>query len=66
MATGSMPFDTIEEILVGRYNDTDIEDADLRDLLAKMLILDPQKRARMDEVLAHPWLLMRDSKRAKK
>ncbi|GAM26638.1 hypothetical protein SAMD00019534_098130 [Acytostelium subglobosum LB1] len=41
-----------------RFNDTfsNVEDKEVLDLLSKILILDPTKRASIEEILAHPFL----------
>ncbi|KAM5273492.1 sperm motility kinase Z-like [Ctenodactylus gundi] len=58
----SFPFPgTSEEvamkILAGRYTCPPHLSPHLRDLIGRLLCLDPQQRPTMDQVLRHPWLL---------
>eukprot|EP00419_Tripos_fusus_P009639 CAMPEP_0172656000 /NCGR_PEP_ID=MMETSP1074-20121228/1045_1 /TAXON_ID=2916 /ORGANISM="Ceratium fusus, Strain PA161109" /LENGTH=494 /DNA_ID=CAMNT_0013470749 /DNA_START=84 /DNA_END=1568 /DNA_ORIENTATION=- len=57
LITGEPPFGPDEEkVLAGVYPPVEGASAELVDLIAKMLVLDPKKRATMDEVGSHPWL----------
>lgn len=67
LATLTMPFASVEEILAGRFDASLIVNSSpLRDLLSAMLTVDPARRITMDGVLEHPWLLVRDTKRLRK
>jgi len=57
MFTGDTPFDVTEEsVMAGEYAPPSDASPELLDILSKMLTVDPEKRASMDEVAAHPWL----------
>mmetsp|Transcript_72666 Transcript_72666/g.144053 ORF Transcript_72666/g.144053 Transcript_72666/m.144053 type:complete len:121 (+) Transcript_72666:1-363(+) len=58
MFTGEAPFGPDEEmVLAGVYTPPEGASKELVDLLSKMLVLDPEKRASIDEVASHPWLV---------
>ncbi|KAG0787214.1 hypothetical protein G6F22_007389 [Rhizopus arrhizus] len=63
MVTGHLPFDDehmarlLAKIKTGRYrNLPDYLSLDVKDLIRRMLVVDPQRRMTMPEILAHPWL----------
>ncbi|KAI8075467.1 kinase-like domain-containing protein [Gilbertella persicaria] len=63
MVTGHLPFDDehmgrlLAKIKTGRYRSLpDYLSADARDLIKRMLVVDPTKRMTMAEILDHPWL----------
>ncbi len=59
---GEMPFETTEDIESGTFDATKISDPLARDLCQRMLVVDAQKRLLMDEVMAHPYVLILDEK----
>lgn len=64
MIVGEFPFPNknnllllFEDIAKGNYKIPSwIQDSMLKDLLKKLLTVDPQKRISIDEILEHPWL----------
>ncbi|OBZ91351.1 putative serine/threonine-protein kinase HSL1 [Choanephora cucurbitarum] len=63
MLTSHLPFDDehmprlLSKIKTGRYRSLpDYLSADARDLIKRMLVVDPVKRMTMAEILQHPWL----------
>lgn len=57
MLTGFLPFKSIEEALIGDFaNIEGVSDACL-DLLSKMLEKNEEKRATIEDVLTHEWIL---------
>jgi len=62
MLTATLPFPgttwphIIERVLHGKYYVPEYISQDCRDLLSKMLVLDPSKRANMDVVMKEPWV----------
>lgn len=62
IATGFMPFGSEEEILRGEFDESQIQDPLLSDLLKKMMCLDPRKRITMDQVCDHPFFLIVEEK----
>ncbi|KAI9269640.1 kinase-like domain-containing protein [Helicostylum pulchrum] len=63
MMTGHLPFDDehmgrlLAKIKTGRYRTLpDYLSTDARDLIKRMLVVDPAKRMTMAEILNHPWL----------
>jgi len=57
MRTGTEPFELDEEnVLKGNYVTPADSSPEFLDLLSKMFVVDPKKRASLDEVAAHPWL----------
>jgi len=58
MLAGVTPFKTEGEIVNGEYNQQALAhcSAEAKDLLQKLLELDPAKRPTLDQVLTHPWL----------
>jgi len=57
MVTGETPFEPNEEsVMAGVYKKPVGVSPQLIDLIEKMLVVDPSKRASIEEVAAHPWL----------
>jgi len=57
MVTGEMAFEPTEEsVMAGVYKKPAGVSPQLVDLIEKMLVVDPSKRASIEEVAAHPWL----------
>ncbi|CAE8638460.1 unnamed protein product [Polarella glacialis] len=58
MLAGKTPFKDEDQIANGEYLEDAIShtSAEAKDLISKLLSLDPRKRPNCDEVLAHPWL----------
>jgi len=57
MFTGETPFEPDEEkVIAGVYKPPEGASAEFLDLLSRMLVVDPEKRASMDEVASHVWL----------
>jgi len=62
MLTATLPFpghtwpQIIERVLHGKYYVPDYISQDCKDLLSKMLVLDPSKRATMDMVMKDSWV----------
>ncbi|CAO0797763.1 unnamed protein product [Mucor circinelloides] len=63
MMTGHLPFDDehmgrlLAKIKTGRYRTLpDYLSSDARDLIKRMLVVDPTKRMTMTDILSHPWL----------
>jgi serine/threonine protein kinase len=57
MRTGKTPFAADEEsVLAGVYEPPADSSPEFVDLVSKMLVVDPEKRASLDEVASHPWL----------
>jgi 5'-AMP-activated protein kinase, catalytic alpha subunit len=58
---GSLPFDDenirnlFKKIKAGQYSIPSYVSPSARDLLSRMLVIDPLKRATMKEVMVHPW-----------
>ncbi|XP_063674331.1 SNF-related serine/threonine-protein kinase-like isoform X17 [Bolinopsis microptera] len=61
MVAGRLPFsevnqsETLTKIMDGSYEMPDEISDDLKDLLSRMIVVDPKDRITVDEVLAHPW-----------
>lgn len=61
MVTGRLPFDDdniqrlLKKVQVGSYHMPTNLPADLRDLIAAMLTVDPDQRITLAEIKAHPW-----------
>ncbi|XP_012590361.1 PREDICTED: serine/threonine-protein kinase MARK2-like [Condylura cristata] len=61
MVTASLPFlgknfwELGEHIVSGNFYMPDYLSAQCQDLLSRMMVLDPQKRANMDTIIDHPW-----------
>ncbi|PHZ16459.1 Pkinase-domain-containing protein [Rhizopus microsporus ATCC 52813] len=63
MVTGHLPFDDehmgrlLTKIKTGRYRSLpDYLSVDIKDLIKRMLVVDPHHRMTMPEIMAHPWL----------
>jgi len=58
MLAGKTPFKNETQIVNGEYLTDQIAHVsdDARDLIQKLLVLDPTERLTIDQVLAHPWL----------
>jgi len=57
MVTNDAPFEPSEaSVMAGVFKDPAGVSPQLVDLLRKMLVVDPTRRASLTEVLAHPWL----------
>ncbi|RCH78528.1 hypothetical protein CU098_002461 [Rhizopus stolonifer] len=63
IVTGHLPFDDehmgrlLAKIKTGKYRSLpDYLSADVKDLIKRMLVVDPHRRMTMPEILAHPWL----------
>ncbi|KAL6594467.1 Pkinase-domain-containing protein [Neocallimastix sp. 'constans'] len=62
MLVGQVPFKgryvkvLYESIVNKEYEIPDYVPEDARDLIEKMLIIEPEKRINMDEILIHPWI----------
>jgi serine/threonine protein kinase len=62
MLVGQVPFKSrhvkilYESIVNKEYNIPDYVPNDARDLIEKMLVLEPEKRIEMDDILVHPWI----------
>lgn len=57
MRAGKTPFDLDEaSVLKGEYEPPPDSSPEMLDVLSKMLTVDPEKRATVDEVASHPWL----------
>jgi serine/threonine protein kinase len=63
MLAGYLPFedDTLNGLFAkienGRFNFPSHFSPDVKDLISKMLVVDPNKRINMDSVMKHPWFL---------
>jgi len=58
MVTGETPFAADEDsVMAGVYKEPEGVSPALKDLLSKMLVVNPAARASMAEVIAHPWLV---------
>lgn len=49
------PQELCQKIMAGGYNAPEWMSAGARDLLSRMLLVDPERRATFKEVAAHPW-----------
>jgi len=57
MFAGKTPFEPDEQaVMAGVYKPPEGASPELVDLISKMLVVDPEKRASLDEVASHPWL----------
>lgn len=57
MVTGKTPFEPDEDsVMAGKYEKPEGVSPELVDLLDKMLVVDPTKRASLSDVASHPWL----------
>lgn len=62
MLTATIPFpgsdwpQIIERVLRGKYYEPEYLSEKCKDLIRKMLVLDPSKRATLNEVLEHDWI----------
>ncbi|ORX55822.1 Pkinase-domain-containing protein [Hesseltinella vesiculosa] len=63
LLSGHLPFDDesmprlLEKIKLGRYRPIPSSvSAEAKDLVRKMLVVDPSKRIKMNQLLCHPWL----------
>jgi len=62
MLTATIPFpgstwpEIIERVLRGKYYEPDYMTEDCKDLIRKMLVLDPSERASLDDVMKHDWV----------
>ena len=64
LLTGSLPFlpspgknDLFQKVIRGQYDLSQVEDASARDLITKMLDVDPAHRIKLSELKQHPWLM---------
>jgi len=55
MITGVFPFENVGDIIRGAYKDPKDTSPECCDLLKKMLEVDIEKRATLDQILNHPW-----------
>ena len=64
MVAGFLPFEAasipllFKRIRQGQYRPPDYISQEARDLIARMLTVDPDKRATIAELRSHPWMLM--------
>ncbi|SCU89769.1 LANO_0D06326g1_1 [Lachancea nothofagi CBS 11611] len=71
LLTGHLPFndDNIKRLLLkvqsGNFQMPQAISAEAKDLLSKILVVDPQKRLSINEILIHPLLTKRSNKRSK-
>eukprot|EP01133_Synstelium_polycarpum_P016840 gene16840-20024_t len=62
LVTGYLPFDgdnyveLFQKILAADYAIPDYLSADCNSLISRMLVVDPAKRATLEEIINHPWL----------
>lgn len=62
MLVGQVPFKSrhvkilYESIVNKEYNIPDYVPKDAKDLIEKMLVLEPEKRIEMNDILSHPWI----------
>jgi len=62
MLTATIPFpgstwpQIIERVLRGKYYEPEYMSEECKELISKMLVLDPSKRATLDDVLKHGWV----------
>lgn len=58
MLAGKTPFKAETDIANGEYMEEPIAHAsdDAKDLIKKLLVLNPAERLTLDQVFAHPWL----------
>ena len=62
MLTATIPFpgstwpQIIERVLRGKYYEPDYISEESKDLIRKMLVLDPTKRASLNDVMQHDWM----------
>jgi len=58
MLAGVSPFSEEEKIVNGEYDEAPLSHCsdDAKDLVKKLLVLDPTKRLTLDEILAHPFM----------
>ncbi|XP_012590408.1 PREDICTED: serine/threonine-protein kinase MARK2-like [Condylura cristata] len=65
MVTGSLPFlgknacEVGERIVSGNFHMPDYLSTQCQELLSRMMVLDPKKRANIDTIIDHPWVKMR-------
>ncbi|KAH9247166.1 hypothetical protein BASA81_015250 [Batrachochytrium salamandrivorans] len=71
LVTGNLPFDDenirrlLNKVKTGMYFIPEHVDADARDLIKRMLVISPEKRITMKEVMQHRWFLSRPVKNDK-
>jgi len=57
MKTGKTPFEPEEaSVTAGVYKEPEGVSPEFVDIVSKMLVVDPEKRATLEEVCSHPWL----------
>eukprot|EP01116_Phalansterium_solitarium_P022811 TRINITY_DN7672_c0_g1_i3.p1 TRINITY_DN7672_c0_g1~~TRINITY_DN7672_c0_g1_i3.p1 ORF type:complete len:432 (-),score=93.38 TRINITY_DN7672_c0_g1_i3:67-1362(-) len=57
MLTGTFPFLNVPDLLKGKYEDPPKASPECRQLIRKMLTVDPEKRATLPFVMQHPWFV---------
>ncbi|MDP2438775.1 MAG: protein kinase [archaeon] len=60
MFSKQFPFRTVSDIIAGQYEDLPGSDPRLSDLLRRILVVDPDNRATLDDILNHPWVTATD------
>lgn len=56
MFSKRFPFRTVSDIIVGNFTDLPDVEHSLTDLLRKILVVNPQERTNLEEILQHPWV----------
>lgn len=56
MLTGKFPFNNVSELLVGNFVEPEGISPECCDLLKKMLVVKPEFRAHLQDIMQHPWL----------
>ena len=67
LLTGKLPFDDshiprlLAKVKAGKFVLPNVLSDDVKDLISKMLVVDPEKRITLEEVIVHPWFLGDDN-----
>ncbi|KAJ3112433.1 hypothetical protein HK100_002341 [Physocladia obscura] len=68
LLTGNLPFDDenirklLSKVKAGTFKIPDYISGDAKDLIRKMLVVDPSERINMSQVFEHPWFRMQNPK----
>eukprot|EP01117_Protostelium_nocturnum_P018243 TRINITY_DN759_c1_g1_i1.p1 TRINITY_DN759_c1_g1~~TRINITY_DN759_c1_g1_i1.p1 ORF type:complete len:682 (+),score=128.57 TRINITY_DN759_c1_g1_i1:235-2280(+) len=61
MLTGKFPFNSVSELLVGTYVEPTGVTRSCCDFLSKMLVVKPEERSHLPDIMAHQWITKNNS-----